>query len=64
MPEHRVDVKPVKVKMLCENCTMRYMKPTGLMKPMHPPLFTHRCENCGYEKDFKQKYPYIEYVEI
>jgi RNase P subunit RPR2 len=64
MPEHRVDVKPVKVKMLCEHCTMGYLYSNGIRLPINPPLYVHTCENCGFGKYFEKEYPYIEYMEI
>lgn len=63
--EKQIEVKQVKVKYTCDNCGEGEMLPTGYVLASCPPQYPHTCSNkCGYCKNFKKKYPSIEYVEV
>mgnify|MGYP003507846415 CR=1 FL=1 len=63
--ETRKVVVPIQVDYQCDKCEEGVMRPTGVVKPMSPPLIVHRCTKCGHEDTYRNKrYPYIVYEEI
>jgi hypothetical protein len=65
MPETEKKVQPVRVRYLCDKCRIGFMEFTGATFLLSVPLYEHKCDfkDCGYQKNFYEKYPYIKYVE-
>jgi hypothetical protein len=40
----------------CDRCGQGYMKPTGFVLAVDPPLFPHRCTRCGYVEHYRKVY--------
>ena len=63
--ELRVEVKPVRVTLHCDECSGGEMKPTGVCLYTYPARYEHKCENCGHIENIIDKtYPYIKYEII
>jgi predicted RNA-binding Zn-ribbon protein involved in translation (DUF1610 family) len=62
MAEARVPVQAYWVVLYCDECGAR-MQATGLVKTSYPPWYPHKCPDCGFEKDYRKQYPYIDYEE-
>jgi DNA polymerase III alpha subunit (gram-positive type) len=63
--EKSYEVKPIVIKYICDSCNLGEMLPTGKMKMFEThALFIHKCEKCGVEHDFFEKYPLIKYEDI
>lgn len=65
MAEFEFKVKPYGVDCRCDKCNKGVMMYTeGNMKINNlqgPPKFTHRCNSCGHEQDYFEKYPVIRW---
>lgn len=64
MAEVMVDVKTIKVDMICEMCGNGRMRPNGQVVTTLPPWYMHYCTDCGYGAEFPVQYPYFKYEEI
>lgn len=62
--ERVFSIKPVGVKYICEFCGEGEMKhiPSSEVKLNIPPLFNHKCTNCGKIMMLPKMYPYIEWI--
>lgn len=60
MAEHRRRVEPVQVNYLCDECS-NPVEQSGTTLMCYPPLYLHRCKQCGREYQFRKQYPYIEW---
>lgn len=61
--ELRKELTPYRVYRLCPQCggTMKWVSATITG---NPPLYPHRCKDCGYEETYMGKsYPCIEFRE-
>lgn len=47
---------------ICDKCGKSDMKPTGKVLFSNPPFFEHKCDECGYVKEFKSCYPVITII--
>lgn len=63
MTEVRKEQKVVKVDKYCDSCGQGLMRPTGIALMSHPAQYPHVCSSCKAEKNFRVKYPYLEYVD-
>lgn len=60
MSEITEEVKTFKVSMKCDKCGKGFMKLIGGMAlASDPPLYKHRCTECGNEEFFQKEYPYL-----
>lgn len=50
-----------KIDMKCKKCSTGFMRHTVIKLITRPVVYPHKCNNCGYEENYKQIYPYIEY---
>lgn len=57
-------MQPVKVDYVCDACNTGHMRSTGEHLTSNPPIYPHRCDNCGEFKSFNRCYPYITYKEV
>lgn len=49
-------------KYICDKCKEGEMLPTGEnMWLSNPPKFPHRCNKCGFESAFIERYPTIKF---
>lgn len=65
MCESMKEVKTYYVDYICDECKTGSMVPTGMVYPINPPLFVHKCNSCGHEMEFSnKKYPCIKYEEV
>lgn len=55
-------VKPLKHFMLCDECQIGQMLPTGVVLTSYPEQYQHKCNKCGCVKTYNKQYPFIEYV--
>ena len=65
--EKRVEVKTYMVYKICPECEdgkMLYEDGIGSILLTYPAQFLHRCDKCGYELTYLDRYPKIEYEEI
>lgn len=62
--EEEVRVVPYKVKAICEECIVGELIPTGISKATNPPKFEHKCSDCGYTLNIRDKYPIIRFKEV
>lgn len=60
MGEIKKSVQPVYVRYLCDKCGGE-MLPTGISTASMPPLYQHKCKDCGEIDSFRCTYPRIEY---
>lgn len=63
MGEIVCDVKTVMVSMECPECKIGLMNlvENDAVLTTYPPLYLHKCGNCGYERHFARQYPYYRY---
>ena len=47
----------------CDECGKGWMRATGVMLTVDPPLYPHRCTDCGHEQNMDICYPHIEHRE-
>ena len=65
MPEMVAEVKTLSVYMKCDKCENGLMERSGNMIFMsEPPLYPHKCNNCGYEENYPICYPYQKLVPL
>lgn len=56
--EELVKIKGFKtVNYICDSCKTGKMLPTGIALTSMPPLFQHKCDNCGEINSFIHTYP-------
>lgn len=53
MPEREKRVETFLVEYVCDECGRGEMVGTGLTKTVDPPLFEHKCNNCGFTADYR-----------
>lgn len=61
MGEIKKIVHPISVSYICDECGGEMLQ-TGIIKPVSPPLYEHKCNICGHCRDFRRAYPYVEYT--
>jgi len=61
MRARHTPVQMVQVEILCDNCKEGSYQYTGLTLTCNPPKFTHKCSECGDQKNFNAKYPSTGY---
>ena len=59
MAESHMQVRPVRVIYLCDECGEE-VSTTGEMHPVLPPIYIHICPN-GHVFKSRKRYPRIEY---
>ena len=65
MAEMVAEVKILTVYMKCDKCGNGLMERSGNMIFMsEPPLYPHKCNNCGYEENYPICYPYQKLVPL
>lgn len=55
-------VKPLKHFILCDECQIGQMLPTGVVLTSYPEQYQHKCDKCGHVEVFYKCYPVIDYV--
>lgn len=61
MSEIIEEVKTFKVSMKCDKCGKGFMKLVGgTALASDPPLYKHRCTECGNEEFYRKEYPYLD----
>jgi hypothetical protein len=60
-----VPVNVIKVHARCTECPEggEYIS-SGSTLDCNPPLYGHKCDNCGHTCVFPKAYPHIEYVPV
>ena len=58
--ESRRLVEAVEVVLFCDECGEK-MQHTGMILTSEPPWYPHKCPDCGLLKNYRKKYPYVEY---
>lgn len=51
------------VEYQCDECGDGKMLPTGNIFTSYPPLYEHKCNNCGFITNFRVQYPHVEYFD-
>jgi hypothetical protein len=64
MAEMAQEVKTFTVGYLCDECGKGWMEPTGTMLTSNPPQWPHKCNECGEQKTFWEKYPKTIYRTV
>ena len=59
-------VNTYEVDYICDECGKGKMYPTGSLKTVMPPIYTHVCSNreCMANADLDREYPYIKHVKL
>lgn len=57
MTERQYPVRLVGVDWICDACGAGVCLPTGLILPVSPPRYQHRCSNCGAVAALSRTYP-------
>jgi hypothetical protein len=56
--EQRFDVKQVGIRYICDECDTGEMLPHGKPEWLAEPVqFPHKCNHCGHEQAFGDRYP-------
>ena len=66
MTELVTEAKTLIVHLECEACkagTMQFDFNAPVLLS-YPPLYTHRCYNCGHIENLHQRYPYTKLVPV
>lgn len=63
MGETTTPLKPVKVDHLCDACGKGHYRPTGGALMSSPAQYPHTCNQCGDQKTFKKRYPFIDFID-
>ena len=65
MVEQRKEVRTFAVNVICPACGIGIMQcDYSSVLASWPPLYTHRCPNCGWVEQYRVVYPKIEYQVI
>ena len=65
MAEIVVEVKTLSVYMKCDKCQNGLMEPDGnIVLTKEPPLYPHKCNNCGYMENYPFRYPYQKLIPV
>jgi hypothetical protein len=56
-------VHPVSVDYICDVCGKGYMRYSGVMLTVNPPLYPHKCDKCGQGMNLSEVYPHITYKD-
>ena len=65
MPEITKDVQMVIIDYLCDECKEGVMLYEGnVIMPTDPPQIPHKCNKCGFEKNFTDTYPKLGYKKL
>ena len=65
MAEIVAEVKTLSVHMKCDKCQNGLMEPDGnIVVTTEPPLYPHKCNNCGYMENYLFRYPYQKLIPI
>lgn len=63
MSELVAEVKTLLVYMKCDECGEGLMEPHGnIVLSVDPPLYPHKCNNCGHVENYRVGYPYTRFV--
>ena len=58
--EKEIEVKTFKVNYICDECKYGgIMQPSGNALLTDPMLYPHKCNNCGFKRNFKCIYPKV-----
>lgn len=61
--EKKVNVRPVKVYLMCDECGINMERPDNIILTSYPPQYNYVCPKCGRTETSTQGYPYIDFVE-
>ena len=65
MSEKDAEVKTVLVEYECDVCERGTMVRDGnIVITRGPPLYPHKCSNCGHKQNFETQYPTIRYRKV
>ena len=59
----RHEVIGVRSRYFCDHCGDGELFHTGEVLTVYPPLYPHRCDNCGKDSSLDRPYPY-EHFEL
>jgi hypothetical protein len=65
--ETRREVRVIQVDKRCPKRQLGYLRPTGIVCGVNPPVRPHKCNNsnCDYHEIIRgNAYPYIEYLPV
>jgi hypothetical protein len=61
----RREVRVIQVDKRCPKCHIGFLRPTGIVCSINPPVRPHKCTNCDYGETVKgNAYPYLVYEPI
>ena len=61
MGEVKTKIQMFEVDMICDVCSDGHMRSDGTVMATNPPLYPHRCDNCGATAEFPYIYPRMMY---
>lgn len=65
MPEKVAEVKILTIEMECDKCGNGVMKRDGnITLCCCPPMYPHKCNNCGHIENYPFTYPYQKLVPL
>lgn len=56
-------IQPIQVDLYCTDCHVP-VKFTGEILDSYPPIYIHKCPQCGRKHTDNVNYPYIIYEEV
>ena len=59
--EKRVEVRPIKVMLMCDKCGTEMKRSGGMVYDTYPCQYPYYCEKCGFRTTSMTIYPYLEY---
>lgn len=62
--QRKVEVKVFRTNKVCPICKQGDMVPTGMILTANPPLHVHKCNMCGRQESYKERYPFLSYEDI
>jgi predicted RNA-binding Zn-ribbon protein involved in translation (DUF1610 family) len=63
MTERTFEVRQIGVEYLCDKCG-GFMRQTGIMLPVDPPKYRHKCDCCGETADLSGAYPAVRWKRV
>ena len=64
METKREEVRVFRIERQCDQCSGGKMIFSGQSFGNHDTSYSHKCNNCGYDNLYKDKYPILEYENI
>ena len=64
MAQKEFTVRTIGIEYICDICNNGTMEQMGIMLPVDPPKWKHKCNNCGGEMDLYEKYPTVRWEKV